>query len=491
MYDPKVCFADVMDSYSDNHKVGDKKIIQKAYDYAESKHRGMKRSSGEPYINHPLRVARLIAQWGFESDTIAAALLHDVLDDCQAELKEIETLFGSNAAQIVDAVTALSDKDFSDHTLTKVQRDILSDVQLLCKMNEKALYVKIADRIDNLSTLDGVPEEKRIPKAEHTRDIIIPIAVHEHAYHHVDTLEELCFQVEHPQQYQMISKRAEEIRNENSSVCTDVMEMLKDLFTPDSQLACNGLEHYQHYVKELLCESRSCVSIFRQITREAENIKKDLKSLLTKERVALYDLTLILSDTILDEKDGIHPLQLFFLYFEKFLSSQGLYLIRFESTPYGNYIYFILADEMDNLYRLFVRTEKDYKRYLYGKIIDSEGEFFIKDVNEIDPRDTFNEKIRVFDKDGCAIMIDRGATVLDFAFYIHTDLGLHFDYAMIDESKTQLPAYTRLNEGDMITIVANEQVSPSITWFNYIKTRRAIHHLVSFFQGRITIDSVH
>ena len=298
MYERKVSISDVMDSYSDNHKVGDKKIIRKAYEYAACKHMGMKRGSGEPYINHPLRVARLIAQWGFESDTIAAALLHDVVEDCQAELKEIETLFGSNAAQVVDAVTALSDKDFSDHTLTKVQRDILSDARLQRKMNEKALYVKIADRIDNLSTLDGVPEEKRIPKAEHTREIIIPMAVLEHAYRHVDMLEELCFQVEHPQKYQMIRKRAEEIRNENSRVCTDVMEMLKDLFTPDSHLECIGLEHYQQYVKGLLYECRSCVSIFRQITREAENIKKDWKSLLTKERVALYDLTLLLNDTL-------------------------------------------------------------------------------------------------------------------------------------------------------------------------------------------------
>ena len=488
MYERKVSINDVMDDYSQNHKVGDKKIIRKAYEYAASKHMGMKRGSGEPFINHPLRVARFIAQWGFESDTIAAALLHDVVEDCQIELSEIEALFGSNTAQIVDVVTALSDRDFLDHTLTKEQRDILSDARLQRKMNEKALYVKIADRIDNLSTLDGVAEEKRIPKAEHTREIIIPMAVLEHAYMHVDTLEELCFQIEHPQMYQLIESRAAQIRNENTRCCARTMDMLKDLFSPGSQADCGGLEDYQQYLKGLLHGIRSSVSIFRQISREAENIKRDWQSLLVKERVAFYDLTLILSDRILEEKKGLHPFHLFFQYFEKCLSARGMYLLRYENTTYGGDVYFILADEMDNLYRLFIKTEKDYKRYMHGNIIDSEGELYIKDVNDFEPRDTYNDKIRVIDRDGCAVMIERGASVLDFAFYIHTDLGLHFDYAMIDESKTQLPAYTRLNEGDRITIVANEQVTPNITWFNYIKTRKAVHHLVSFFQGRITID---
>ena len=488
MYERKASINDVMDSYSKNHKVGDKKIIRKAYEYAASKHMGVKRGSGEPYIVHPLRVARFIAAWGFESDTIAAALLHDVAEDCNVGISEIEGIFGSGIAQIVDAVTALSDKDFSDHTLTKEQRDILSDARLQRKMNEKALYMKIADRIDNLSTLDGVPEAKRIPKAEHTREIIIPMAVQESAMAHVDMLEELCFQAEHPQMYQMIAERAEAIRTENHRTCIKTMEMLKDLFMPNSQMDCSGMDQYQRFFRGMLYERRSCASIFRQIIREAENIRRDWKKLLTKERIALYDLTLILTDEMLKEKEYSSPFQLFFLCFDKVLSARGIYLIGYEGATYGNDVYFFLSDEMDNRFRLFVRTEREHQRYLYGNIIDSEGEFVIKDVNEIDPRDTYNEKIRVFDRDGCAVIIDRGATVLDFAFYIHTDLGLHFDYAMLEKSKTQLPAYTRLNEGDEITIVANEAIVPHIAWFNYVRTRKAVHHLVNYFQDQVDID---
>ena len=167
-YEMKVDFNDIMNIYSKNHKMGSRQDLKRAYEYAAGKHAGVTRGTGEPYINHPLRVARLVTEWGFESDVIMAAMLHDVVEDCDTPLSEIENTFGSATANIVDVVTALSDKDFTGHTLTKTQKDILSDARLQKKMNYKALYVKIADRIDNLNTLSGVKERKRIPKAEHT-----------------------------------------------------------------------------------------------------------------------------------------------------------------------------------------------------------------------------------------------------------------------------------------------------------------------------------
>ena len=121
-----VNISDVMKAYSKNHKVGNKYGIKRAYEFAEKKHAGQTRGSGEPYIKHPLRVARLAAEWGSESDVIMAALLHDVAEDCGVPLSEIRELFGSNVEKIVDTVTALSDKEFANHTLTKVQKELLS-----------------------------------------------------------------------------------------------------------------------------------------------------------------------------------------------------------------------------------------------------------------------------------------------------------------------------------------------------------------------------
>ena len=170
--------------------------------------------------------------------------------------------------------------------------------------------------------------------------------------------------------------------------------------------------------------------------------------------MTLYDITLIVSDELGEEKPNLHPYDVFFHYFDRALSSYGFYLVKYCFTTNKDTGYFLLSDEMDNLYRLFVRTELEYLRFLYGSIVDPDSNFSISNVNEIEPQDTYNEKIKVFRRDGSAMDIDKGATVLDFAFYVHTDLGLHFDYALVDESKSKLPKNTRLSEGDLITVVS-------------------------------------
>ena len=475
-----VNISDVMKAYSKNHKVGNKYGIKRAYEFAEKKHAGQTRGSGEPYIKHPLRVARLAAEWGSESDVIMAALLHDVAEDCGVPLSEIRELFGSNVEKIVDTVTALSDKEFANHTLTKAQKDLLSDAKLQSRMNSEALLVKIADRIDNLNTLSGVKPEKRVPKAEHTKEIIIPMARLAKADHLADVLEDLCFKIEHPKMYEDIEKQYRQLLKDNSKSCQETLDTLEE--TVSSGYSSRALGKYRRYIMDFVHSERPCISIYRQISREALNLKEDLPDLLTKYKIELYDLTFIVSDEIDDEKPGMHPYDVFFQYFDKALSSKGLYLLKYCFTSNKSTGYFLLSDEMDNLYRLFVRTELEYQRFLYGSIVDPDSNFSIDNVNEVEPRDTYNEKIRVFRRDGTAMDIDQGATVLDFAFYIHTDLGLHFDHAIIDESKTKLPLSTRLSEGDLVTIVTSDKVTPDITWFKHVNTSRAKHTLVKYFQ---------
>ena len=383
-----------------------------------------------------------------------AALLHDVAEDCGVPLSEIRELFGSNVEKIVDTVTALSDKEFANHTLTKVQKELLSDAKLQSSMN--------------------------VPKAEHTKEIIIPMARLAKADHLADVLEDLCFKIEHPKMYEDIEKQYRQLLKDNSMTCQETLNTLEE--TVSSGYSSRALGKYRRYITGFVHSERPCISIYRQISREALNLKEDLPDLLTKYKIELYDLTFIVSDEIDDEKPGMHPYDVFFQCFDKALSSKGLYLLKYCFTSNKSTGYFLLSDEMDNRYRLFVRTELEYQRFLYGSIVDPDSNFSIDNVNEVEPRDTYNEKIRVFRRDGTAMDIDQGATVLDFAFYIHTDLGLHFDHAIIDESKTKLPLSTRLSEGDLVTIVTNDKVSPDITWFKHVNTSRAKHTLVKYFQ---------
>ena len=435
-YKMDVSLNEILEIYSQNHKVGNKQGIKRAYAFAAKCHAGQKRGTGEPYIKHPLRAARFVAEWGAESDVIIAALLHDVAEDCDVPLSDINEHFGSNVGDIVNAVTALSDKDFANHTLTKEQKDILSDAKMQTNIDLKSLYVKIADRIDNLCTLDGVRPEKRIPKAEHTREIIIPMARLAKADRFADILEELCFKIEHNGKFKRIEKEYHQLLDQNAMTCKESLKALKSVFHPSLNSKLSGLKKYHEHIKDFFHSERSYISISRQMNRLVQNLENDWPAFFNKYNIELY-------------------------------------------TGAG---YFQLADEMDNLYRLFVRTELEYNRYLYGSIVDPDSDFFIPNVNKVDPRDTYNEQIKVYRKDGTAMSIDKGATVLDFAFYIHPNIGLHFDYAMVDESLARLHRGTRLNDGDRITIASDELIKPEIAWFNDVNTSLAKHYLVKYFQ---------
>lgn len=479
-YKLDVSFSELINTYISKHPDGDRAGVKKAWQYANEKHSGVKRGSGEPYINHPLRVARILANQGFDSEYLMAALLHDVVEDCDVPLSEIRYRFGNTVAEIVDAVTALSDRDFNGEKLSKKQLDTLSDARLQDKMTIRALYVKIADRIDNLSTLSGVKEEKRMPKAEHTREILIPMAKKANAYHCVDMLEELCFRAEHPLQLAEMEKIRDEINLLNHRSTGKSLAEFERVFDPLRNNCAKELEPYHRHIISFRHQDRSMISLYRQITANTDKLD-DLRNVLVKDNFAFHDLFLIVSNDLEEEGTPIRPHDLFFKYFDLVLSVDGFYIVDYRRTTHKDSTYFLIADQMDNLFRLFIRTRDENDRYQYGNILDNSA-FFPGLVNEIEPRDTYSPKMKVFCADGTATLIDRGATVLDFAFHIHTDLGLHFKYAQLNDNKTQLPHYTRLNDGDKVYIEEDEKAAPSFIWFKYVRTSRATDRLIRYFE---------
>lgn len=477
MYNMNICIDDVMKELVKNHKVSNKKFVRKAYEFALTMHEGQARKTGESYIIQPLRVAHFIAKWGFESDVICAALLHDCVEDCNTSLDEITKLFGTSVAEIVDAVTSL-DKDLRNATvLTKEEIDRLSDIKLKEKMTEKALFVKAADRLDNLYTIDTFPEEKKIKKALHTREIIIPMLMKEEAFKIIDQLEDLCLKIEHPERYVEINNIYSEMLECNSYTTTKILELFNDVFKQESMYVSPEHRSSLEYVAHFKHNPRSSISVYRQINASATNINYDLPKLLTKKNIAMYDLTLVIND----DKDSVHgpdrpyelsPTDIFFMIYEDTLMERGICITDYKSTTYGESSYFVLKDSMDNLYRLFIKTETQYMRYKLGHVID------VEDYNFEDVSTGLEKKIKVFTRNGEAKYIDAGATMLDFAFLIHSELGFHFDYAMVDNNKTQRKAYDRLSPGDTVTIVTNPDIKPDIKWFKYVKTEKAIEHLI-------------
>ena len=478
-YKLEVSYNDLTNIFSQKHPGADRDGIKRAYAFANEKHGGVRRRSGEPYINHCLRAARLLAEHGFDSICMMAALLHDVVEDCDVTLTQVRELFGREVAKTVDAVTALSDRDYDGRRLTKKQRDILSDAKFLNKVNTRALYVKIADRIDNLSTISCFSEEKRLLKAQHTREMLIPLAQKAGAFYFVDQLEDLCFRIEHPAQLAQMEEACRRIHAENRLTTEKALDKLENIFDPLRNNYTKELVPYHRNIISFEHADRIMVSLFRQATASADKIG-DMRLLLSKETFAFHDLFLTVSNDLEEAGTPVRPHDLFFKYFDLVLSREGFYIVDYRRTTHKDSTYFLLADERDNLYRLFIRTEEEKDRYRTGSRID-EDTFFQGTVDEVEPRDAYKPKIKVFRKDGTAMLIDKGATVLDFAFHIHTGLGLHFKYARLNGNSTQLPAYTRLNDRDTVVIMEEEDVQPTFTWFKYVKTSRATDRLVRYF----------
>ncbi len=490
-YQLTITIDELLHAVSSNHKYANKLRLREAYSYAEEKHRGQKRKSGEPYIMHPVRVAKMLADWGFDDSVVAAALLHDVIEDCQISPEELSDKFNADIANLVQNVTSVS-KEFAEaNHLTKEECDKLSDALLLKSINENALFIKIADRIDNLSTIGSMPPEKQYGKAQHTREILIPCVKKEGAYELVDRLEELCLEIEHKDRYTQIKSRCDMLLKSNALTLQKVIDLFQSVFSPteNNPMISRELQPYREAVADFKYGPRSIISIYRQLTREAHNLDDDLPKLLTKQNVSLYDFTLLINAEKLPS--DVTPLDVFFQYYERFFYEHKLCILTCcQKTTYGDSSYLLFCDEMENIYRIFVRSTKDYLRYKLGHITDVSNSIALLDVNEIDPRDCYNKKIKVFRKDGSEMYIDEGATVLDFAFAIHGDLGILFDYALIDNSTAHFPAHTRLNEGDKVIIRSvRERKEPcepkaEMIWFRYIRTSKAVHGLMKYLLGK-------
>lgn len=485
-----ITIDDVIHAMKEKHSVVYKDAIKKAYKLASEKHNGVTRDSGEPYINHPVRVAFRIATWGLDNDSVIAALLHDVVEDCGVTKEEIATMFNMSIANLVDNVTSVDATitDAEERHLSKADIDKMSTTKLIKNMNRRALLIKIADRLDNLNTIDCYEIEKQIKKSRDTREILIPIAWAAGAYQLIDQLEEYCLKIEHFERYNTIAEAYNKllIRSNSSTVLflNDLVTLInsligisKDTFSSSILDKSNGTG-LSKALNRIEYKKRSVSSLYRQAVRMTPNCKSVPLDTFNKENTAVYDITLIINDDFLDTRENVDVKDIFFQLYDVFLIYCGVEICSINFTTHGNSSYILIKDEMGNLYRVFVRTEADYLRYKIGDIVDGMDEFNFKSVDEEDPKNSYTKKIKVFRRDGSAMYIDDGATVLDFAFAIHTEIGLHFDYAIIDGDPSQQPPYRKLSEGDLVIIYDSEDVTPSLKWFKYVKTSKAIERLV-------------
>ncbi len=471
----------VNDYLSSNHrrKVD---IIEKAFRFACKAHQGVRRRSGEPYILHPIAVARIVAgEIGLGSTSICSSLLHDVVEDTEYTVEDIKNLFGEKIASIVDGLTKISGGVFGEKASAQAE----NFRKLLLTMSEdiRVVLIKMADRLHNMRTLASMPPAKQYKIAGETQYIYAPLANRLGFYAIKTELEDLSFKYEHPDKYAELSSYLEQSKNERDSLFSMFAEPIKH------KLEGLGFEF------EILARVKSIYSIWR---------KMQSKNIPVEEVYDILALRIIFDSKDSDEKKACwsiysaitdiykpHPERIRdWVNTPKANGYEALHVTVM--GPLGQWIEVqIRSRRMDDI------AEKGFAahwKYKTGEKDDSELEKWLQTIKEllenpepnaIDFLDTFKlnlfaSEIFVFTLNGDIKTLPQGATALDFAFSLHTDMGMQCIGAKVNHNLVPL-SYV-LKSGDQVEVLTSKKQKPAPEWINYVTTAKAKSKIRSLFK---------
>ncbi|MDE5809606.1 MAG: RelA/SpoT family protein [Muribaculaceae bacterium] len=471
----EAAFQEVLDGYLKSNHRKKVEIIERAYKFAKEAHKGIRRRSGEPYILHPIAVAKIASQEiGLGSTSICAALLHDVVEDTEYTVEDIEAHFGPKIAQLVSGLTKISGGIFGDHASAQAE----NFRKLLLTMSEdiRVVLIKMADRLHNMRTLGSMAPAKQYKIAGETLYIYAPLAHRLGLFAIKTELEDLSFKYEHPEAYKRISEQIAQTEARRTAVYTDfakpIIEKLREM----------GLQF------EAKARVKSIYSIWN---------KMETKHIPFEEVYDLYAMRIIFDcDDPAKEKQicwqiysmitdlyKIHPERT-----RDWLSSpkangyQALHLTVMGND--GNWIEIqIRSRRMDEI------AEKGFAAHWKYKIGDSDEESELHawlqtikeildhpDPNAMDFLDTvklnlFATEIVVFTPKGELLTLPAGATVLDVAFELHSQLGSKCIAGKVNHKL--VPLSQKLSSGDQVEILTSQSQTPKPEWIDFLVTAKA------------------
>ena len=449
-------------------------IIDKAFKFAREAHKGIRRRSGEPYILHPIAVATIVIQEiGLGSTSISAALLHDVVEDTDYTVEDIEAQFGKKIARIVDGLTKISGGIFGDKASLQAE----NFRKLLLTMNEdiRVVLIKMADRLHNMRTLSSMPANKQYKIAGETLYIYAPLAHRLGLYAIKTELEDLSFKYNHPEEYRRIKEQiadSEESRNElfarfsapirerldNMGLTYEFTTRVKSCYSIWNKMQTKHIpfnEVYDLYAARIVfecddesAEKRICWNIYNEITEVYAKHPDRVRDWLTTPKVNKYR--------------ALH------------VTVMG---------PDGNWVEVqIRSRKMDDIaergfaahwkYKIGEGEEEDELSAWLSTITDILKE---PEPNAIDFLDTiklnlFASEIVVFTPKGEAMTLPKGASVLDVAFILHTDLGKHCIAGKVNHKL--VPLSYKLSSGDQVEILTSNSCTPKAEWEKFLVTAK-------------------
>ena len=469
-------FQELLDRYLESKHRKKVEIITKAFNFAKQAHKGVRRRSGEPYILHPIAVARIACvEIGLGSTSICSALLHDVVEDTDYTVEDIENLFGPKIAQIVDGLTKISGGIFGDHASAQAE----NFKKLLLTMNDdiRVILIKIADRLHNMRTLGSMLPSKQYKIAGETLYIYAPLANRLGLNRIKTELEDLSFKYEHPETYKEIQDKLQATQAERESVFTEFTAPIR------AQLDKMKIPY------RILARVKSPYSIWN---------KMQTKHITFEE---IYDILAVrIIFTPRNEEEELNDCFDIYVAISKIYKPHPDRLRDWVSHPKANgyqALHVTLMSNKGQWIEVQIRSERmndvaeqgfaAHWKYKEGGGSEDEGELskWLKTIKEIldDPQpdaldflDTiklnlFASEIFVFTPKGEIKTMPQNCTALDFAFSIHTFLGSHCIGAKVNHKL--VPLSHKLQSGDQVEILTSKSQKVQPSWINFATTAKA------------------
>jgi GTP pyrophosphokinase len=466
-------FEDILDKVSSSFTERETNQLRKAYIFAASAHKGQSRRSGEPYLSHPLEVANMLADLKLGPTTLAAGLLHDVLEDTAVTLPQLRKAFGQEVAALVEGVTKISRAQ--DSSPERQQAETIRKIILAMTVDLRVIFIKLADRLHNLKTLKFLSPEKQKRIAKETLEIYAPLANRLGMGRLKGELEDLAFRYVAPDDYfsmnALIEPQRKKAEEELEKVEAGLRELLKangipadiysrvkrpfSIYIKMKKRAVAFDQVYDFLALRLITDSeRNCYAALGLIHQKWPHLPHRFRDFIAMPKPNLYQA---LHTTIITENRQTLEVQ-------------------------------IRTQEMHNLAENGIAAHWRYKEPDSSSLKEDRRLQWLREMAELykeqpNPReflaslktDLLPEEVYVFTPKGERVAFPAGASVLDFAFKIHSEIGLHCAGARVNGRA--VPLKSILKTGDIIEIQTSPDKSPHSSWLNIAFTSNARHHL--------------
>ncbi len=461
----------------------DKELISRAFKFAYNLHEGQMRKSGEPYICHPVAVAGLLRDLGGSSIMIAAGFLHDVVEDTEITIEEIEKLFGEEVRRLVEGVTKLSKINFKSKT--ESQAENFRRMFLAMAQDIRVIVVKLADRLHNMRTLAAMPEHKRRSKALETREIFAPLANRLGIWHLKWELEDLAFKYLETDSFRQIQQLVADKRGDREERLTNVTETLR------SRLKQAGIE-----CMEISGRPKHLYSIYQKMQRQNKEFHEiyDLAALriIVKTNEECYRALALVHDSFRpipgrfkdyiglpkpNRYQSLHtgvigpwgrPMEVQIRTLEMHrIAEYGIAAHwKYKETGGSHNTQMTAADEKFTWLRQLLEWQNDLK----------DAQEYLESIKD----NLFEDDIYVFTPKGDLVALSPSSTTVDFAYRIHTEVGNHCAGAKVNGRI--VPLSTKLDNGDIVEIITQKNCHPSLDWLNFSATSAAKNRIKQWYK---------